>query len=87
MRPLASYWVHLEVTPIILDVDLGYATSWLLIHLHRLDTVLRQEETPKQALSGEGNWRMLGLRDGWLLARLKHTTGASSTPFLPLKPC
>lgn len=55
VRPLAPYWVHLEVTPIIFDVDLGYATSWLLIHLHRLDAVLHQEETPNQALLGEGN--------------------------------
>lgn len=55
VRPLAPYWVHLEVTSIIFDVDLGYATSWLLIHLHRLDAVLRQEETPKQDLLGEDN--------------------------------
>lgn len=44
-KPLGPYWVHLEVTAIIFNVDLGYATSRLLIHLHRLDAILHQKKT------------------------------------------
>lgn len=78
VRPLASYWVHLEVTPIIFDVDLGYATSRLLIHLHRLDTILHQEETPKQALLGEGNWAS-GIAGCWPQSEAHHILATEAT--------
>lgn len=55
MKPPVPYWVHLEVTAVIFNVDLGYTTSRLLIHLHRLDAILQQEKTPNQALLGESN--------------------------------
>lgn len=44
-KALVPYWVHLEVTAIIFDVDLGYPTSRLLSHRHRLDATLHQEKT------------------------------------------
>lgn len=43
VRPQGPYLVHLEVTAIVFNVDLGYATSWLLSHLYRLDAILHQE--------------------------------------------
>lgn len=94
--PQGPYLSHLEVTAIIFNVDLGYATPWLLSHLHRLDAILHQEKTPNQALLGESNLdrgRGGGVEDGgpqgWLATgyRVKLTTKANSTSFLPLKPC
>lgn len=37
-----TYLTDLEVTPVIFDVDLGYATSRPLIHPHGLDAILYQ---------------------------------------------
>lgn len=46
-----TYLADLEVTPIIFNMDLGHATTGLLIHPHGLDAVLDQEETPNGGLS------------------------------------
>jgi hypothetical protein len=50
VKPIVPYWIHLEVAPVIFNVNLGHTTSCLLIHLHGLDAVLYQEETPNQGL-------------------------------------
>lgn len=46
-----TYLADLEVTPIIFDVDLRHATSGPLVHLHGLDAILCQYETPNRGLS------------------------------------
>lgn len=44
-----TYLTDLEVTPIIFYVDLGHTASQPLIHLHGLNAILYQEETPNLA--------------------------------------